>query len=758
MSAREMQDVKLVDQQLSLDIAFLADVRDYMRERAEVERDYCRRMEALARKFEARRDKLDSKRGQALAAAGLAAGLAPGAAADVPPSADASAKAPAAPVAALGDSAVSLAESSTCHAAWDAILNETTQSAKRHAATAETFAGELADKLKVLAAKRDESRKKHLVFAQRLIVEREKTSVEVDKAHQRYDEACDLVESSKAKHDRNQDEKAKDKLKRVWHQEILDMNNAKNIYLLTIESANAAKRKHYLEDIPGLLDDMRDLGRSITTGVKAIWSSYLATQTTIAQVHLSDLRHAQSAVDGIDPSIDSRIYDMCRHKHAPDAFDFEFIPCTLWKDLPGIVTDEYSVVFLRNKLAKFRQMTDEVDLEVSVKAKGISGMESLIKAYTANPQQGDADDVRENVLESRRDLVMLGTQRRRLETQIDTIVRTVGEFPPGSRAHNFKTTSFAIPTTCDFCQQTIAYNAHLRSIRAPSTSATLADLREEHLPLQLEAAARPTGIDVPDPVRPELHELATVLYDYLASGSDEISITQGEIVSVVELDDGSGWTMVSKNSRRGLVPTAYIEFMIPAAPAEQPDIPATQPVAHDTPQSDSLATHPAQHAPHKDTAQMATHSMQPPVPHPPSGTVASTIYMINSHMHQQQPHQQQHEQAAHHSHQPSVDHSRSASSLASSAFAVPFLPAPSAAAAAVTLRQDLLKHHAPAEHARPLATVMFDYVSNTPEEMTVYVGDVLQILESDDGSGWTMAQRDKTKGLVPTSYLDIMSQ
>ena len=42
-----------------------------------------------------------------------------------------------------------------------------------------------------------------------------------------YDVACDAVDAAKGKFERATDDRHKEKLKRVWHQEILDMSNQK---------------------------------------------------------------------------------------------------------------------------------------------------------------------------------------------------------------------------------------------------------------------------------------------------------------------------------------------------------------------------------------------------------------------------------------------------------------------------------------------------------------------------------------------------
>lgn len=75
-----------------------------------------------------------------------------------------------------------------------------------------------------------------------------------------------MVETAKLKHDKTMDEKMLTKLKRQWHQDILDMNNYKNMYLLSLHAANDCKIKYHEADIPDFLKSMSELTESVSTG------------------------------------------------------------------------------------------------------------------------------------------------------------------------------------------------------------------------------------------------------------------------------------------------------------------------------------------------------------------------------------------------------------------------------------------------------------------------------------------------------------
>ena len=52
---------------------------------------------------------------------------------------------------------------------------------------------------------------------------------------------------------------------------------------------------------------------------------------------------------------------------------------------------------------------------------------------------------------------------------------------------------------------------------------------------------------------------AYVLYDFVAKGPEELSVTANEIVMVIE-DVGNGWLKVNRGCDSGYVPSAYVQL------------------------------------------------------------------------------------------------------------------------------------------------------------------------------------------------------
>ncbi|KAJ5887783.1 hypothetical protein N7495_007824 [Penicillium taxi] len=71
-----------------------------------------------------------------------------------------------------------------------------------------------------------------------------------------------------------------------------------------------------------------------------------------------------------------------------------------------------------------------------------------------------------------------------------------------------------------------------------------------------------------------------MLYAYQATGHDEVTVQDGDDVTIIESDDGSGWLRVRFGSNEGLVPAAYVEV----APIPSP-VPSVSPGLPDRPGS-----------------------------------------------------------------------------------------------------------------------------------------------------------------------------
>ncbi|KAJ3042319.1 hypothetical protein HK097_002069 [Rhizophlyctis rosea] len=413
---QEFQEIKAADLHLSESVHFLNEVKEFVRERAELERDFARRLEALAKKYASRKSKTEKR----------SSGFFGGGAVPVSPGGSLSAGSLMVP----GEDGKEDDRASTVQQAWSSIIHETENDAKAHLTLSDSLLHDICEKLKTFANKKDEARKKHITFSHRLLAERDKIYEEKDKAKYKYDMSCDAVEAAKQKHNRAPDDKSAAKLKRSWHQEIVDLNNNKNMYIITLAMANARKMNHYTEDLPGVLKNMQDLSETISQGLKQILQDYVSRTSTSLESLLQNLETTRTTVESIDAKRDRQASESSRGGVekivSSEPPDFEFVASGLWKDSGDMAKDEYSRVFLHNKLAKIRKRLENVEEEITVKQKGLEGTRTLLDAYLKDRSTGDPDDVKEGMLETMRDLVVLEGLKMKYETKIRCVVDAIG--------------------------------------------------------------------------------------------------------------------------------------------------------------------------------------------------------------------------------------------------------------------------------------------------------------------------------------------
>ncbi|KAF9136636.1 hypothetical protein BGX30_010981 [Mortierella sp. GBA39] len=610
----ELKDqIPTINQHIVNGISFLNEFRDFCKERANIERDYAHRIEALVRKYQHKKEKKTALTTQ-------------------------NGGVPASPLEPDFDPALN--DETTSSRAWTSILNDTEALLRDRQQFSENLISKVYDPLKVLATKKDEARKKHVQFAQKLLAEREKSAQERDKAKAKYDASCEEVENSKQKQERAYDEKNQEKLKRSYYQDILDMNNNKNSYVLALQVLNAHRKKYYDQDLPELSNNMQALDESRIEGLKEVWEGYIRLESklnTDAQTHLDSM---MQAVQAVDVSVDSAIFVRTHRTAWTAPLDLPFESSHTFNDTEELVLDDNARVFLSNKLMKLRRKHAQATVDINGRLKDMEGLLNLKNAYIEKNSLGDPEEVQESILEASRAITVLQTMSALYEAEINTIIQTIGDTGVQNQPHDFKAASFTIPTSCDYCQSTIwgiakqgftcrdcGFNCHSKcemkvppncsnvkggakaqrnsilgggppSASSPtSTFSTLSSLPPDLAPTgtaiselkhraslresssssgalagaSASAAAAAAAARSPQASKrgaPQagshgsLNQLqAHVIYDYDASSPGELTVRVGDVVTILEGDDDqSGWVTGQVNGSSGLIPLSYIEM------------------------------------------------------------------------------------------------------------------------------------------------------------------------------------------------------
>lgn len=582
----ELQDVQSVNNYLLNDLAFIQDFRELVKERFSIEKEYIHKLENLQKKYVQKNE----KRGLSLSIGSIKGQN--------------------------GESTIP--NISTFQQVYDKFIekfDDTVKERNDYAAKLNT----LSDNIKAKINKKEELRKKHMDYYSKINSEVLNMSAETDKNEVKFREACSNTDALKKKIDSTGDDK---KSKRNLEQSIIDMNNKKNIYILSLRVANAYNEKFINVEIHNILDSMQEFHESVMEYYKSICNEYLESENELYQNIESSNEEVIEGNNQIDIPSDVNLYIKYNKPRDWKQPEIKRIPTISLGEIKDAIytNDDNAVTFLRNILLKLQQNLSILKDDISSKNKEIEGINGMYQTYKATPSFGDPDEALQKLTDAKKEIAHLQLEELKCEVQIKVITEAIGYDETSIVPHNFKNKKIINKTICSFCGESLwgkglacrecGYLCHTKcelnvppncgKVKLPknkrtsinsinSVSSVPASSNERiSLPISHTIASFPTTsssmkspISAKNPfledddddddtnnVNPfssssdfNISSLLTMkaAYDYTKQNSDEVDLRAGEIVTIIEDDKGDGWAKVSCSSGTGLVPANYLE-------------------------------------------------------------------------------------------------------------------------------------------------------------------------------------------------------
>ncbi|KAG8855679.1 hypothetical protein FRB96_006723 [Tulasnella sp. 330] len=468
----------VIEKQLSL----LSDVRDLIKERAVLEKDYAQKLQVIARKAAEKRARTAASR-------------------------------------VVGDYAVKahnddLLKRNTLESAYTMLIESYDASAQDHQNFGESLNTQISLDLKMLEQKKEELRRKEMVAFQKALSDRDRIYGDRIKAKQKYDEECLEFDGYRQKQERAVDDKHADRAAKLYESQKVEMMNSKNTYITTIAVANKVKHKFYAEDLPALENQFQHIQTSLTTSLHKILRHSHQLQLQLISSVQYKLSLFDGALNAFDPVKDQELFIEYNRRIGPSAFsepgDFVWEPCPGYYDAGEMNVETEPKVFLQNKLVRSQTKLEETQSLVKTKMREVEKLFQVVVAYEKDEKLGDANEAMANLLDAQHGLIQLTTIETALQGEIDTMDQVAEDV--------IIETSAPLATT-------------------PTASA-------------LGFPSSAGSNDGPE---------VTILFDFVASSPYELSVKVGDVVNVLEEDDGTGWVKVkNKRQEKGLVPAAYI--------------------------------------------------------------------------------------------------------------------------------------------------------------------------------------------------------
>lgn len=416
----ELKDnFKPVNTWVSNGISWLEEIQQFYRERSAIEKEYSAKLTALCKKYYDRKSKKISP---------LSVG-------DTPT---------------LTPGSLESASLTT----WTHQLN----AVEAHATERDKFATDLiaqvAEPLKHAAVQYEEIRKCHVDYHGKLEKERDSSYGDLKKAKGKYDGACQEVESRRKKMESAFDH-GKAKAQTAYQQQILEMNNYKNLYLISINVTNKLKERFFHEYVPEVLNGLQDLNETRVKRLNAIWIHAGQLEKSSLTNSVNHTTNLLNEIPRNDPRLDSMMFLQHNVTQSQEPGDMGFEPSPVWHDDATIITDEAAKVFLRNVLGKSKSSVRELRVEADKKKREVeTGQRTRQNIQQGKDNRNEVDIVR-SIFYLQETLHEVERKWLTAEVETSTIISVAGDISMGAKNHNFRSQTFKIPTNCDLCGERI---------------------------------------------------------------------------------------------------------------------------------------------------------------------------------------------------------------------------------------------------------------------------------------------------------------
>lgn len=537
-------------------LGLLADVRELYRDKAVLEREYAAKLKQLVKKANEKKNKNGSS---------LVVG-------DNPTKA----------------CTESMNQQNTLNHAYSEILSSMSNSAQDHINLAEALSSQVTESLKAIERRNDDHRKKQMQFYHTILAGRDKINAERIKTKQKYDADCTEVEALR--------QKQAERSARQSDLQKIEMLNSKNVYIISTAIANGVKTKFYTEDLPSFEDSFQELQTRLVMDFVGVMTEAQNIQLSHQDILKDRLATISAALTEVQPDKDQALFVECniRPFSLPDNWVFE--PCSIHYDTADICIDPAPKVFLQNKLARSRAKLTELNPALERKWADAKKYRVMLEAHATNSTSKDMGDTMNSYLDTAHEVTALSTSVCVLNSEINAIADALGGDEGGSSPHVFKSSAFSIPTTCGYCKVSIwglskqgktckscglsvhskcelnvpaeCTNVHgnykaAEILHSPSPAVSILERRSSSISTHSRKTPMSSSSSLPHNISPHVEEtsrLARAIFDFAASSSFELDVTEGTVVHVLEEDDGSGWVKVAdSDGKKGLVPATYLE-------------------------------------------------------------------------------------------------------------------------------------------------------------------------------------------------------
>ncbi|XP_075041319.1 formin-binding protein 1 isoform X21 [Mixophyes fleayi] len=224
----------------------------------------------------------------------------------------------------------------------------------------------------------------------------------------------------------------------------------------------------------------------------------------------------------------------------------------LWpfiKKNKGATPEDFSNLPPEQRRKKLQQKVDELNKDIQKEIDQRDALTKMKDVYMKNPQMGDAASVTQKLSEIGSNIDKLRAEVQKFESWLAEVEGRLPVRNDSSRRQSglYETQNAAPVNNC------------AQDRESPDGSYT------EDQSQETEVKVTPTEFDDDFDDEEPLPTIGTckALYPFDGENEGTISVTEGEVLNVIEEDKGDGWTRIRRNEdEEGYVPTSYVEVYL----------------------------------------------------------------------------------------------------------------------------------------------------------------------------------------------------
>ncbi|KAG0671223.1 hypothetical protein C6P45_000987 [Maudiozyma exigua] len=475
---------------------------------------------------------------------------------------------------------------------WNDILAQTESISKDHAKLSNDFEKNIAAHANGLFVKLDFTLTKINGFNNDLQEKKNGAKNDLDKAKKAYDDSCENVEVARNKLTKSNNDRNKRKLE----DRQLDMNIAKNNYLIKINQANRIKDKYYFQDVPEVVDLLQDLNESKILLLNDIWKAANDSELQFGEAIKGRLVKSNDVISHNKPSMSTAMFIKHNLRSWKEPNDYQYVPSPIWhEDETFTVPSENEVQDLRIKLKQAENDYNRLDDLTKSELSKLSGFNKIKQALKEDIEvNGNKSDNGQKFYENLKNylsvisaFVLHETTKLQAEVTVESIQNNVPEEydlstdnidlskskrkSSGGLFSKFKGLNILSEVNSGGNNRGSG-NGHSNGIslfggshNKRASTQTAANNDRQDIESTFSGETTHTQRKSAQSTSSAGHKGGNsnkVLFDYAEQDSDEISMSVGDEIELVEVDSGSGWTKIKNvtTGETGLVPTSYVHI------------------------------------------------------------------------------------------------------------------------------------------------------------------------------------------------------